>query len=141
MVKLRFMLGYSDTKACALNHCAIPPLPTENGQTHWRPALGQRSGALGLYFDSRFPSISVKSSPREDECPGPIHSCLPFFSYNPELPSCLILQAWVGTDHGPLSRASRMQRTRSSEFCLCYQRGLPMAYIFHLWKFLDKVPG
>lgn len=102
MVKLRFMLGHSDTKACALNHCAIPPLPTENGQTLWRPVLGQLSGAFGLYFDSRLPSISVKSSPREDECPGPIHSCLPFFSYNPELPSCLILQAWVGTDHGPL---------------------------------------
>lgn len=74
MVELRFMLRISDTKAYALN-CAMLPLSTKNVQTHWIPV----SSHLGFYFDGRLPSISVRSSPRMDEYPGPIRSC--FFSF------------------------------------------------------------
>lgn len=134
MVELRFMLRYSDTKACALN-CAILPLSTKNVQTHWIPVLGQ----LGFYFDGRLPSISVRSSPRMDECPGPIHSCLPFFSNNPELPAYLVLQAWMGTDHWLFSQGSRMAE---KEFRISTQlpEGAPHSLYFPSLEVL-KVPG
>lgn len=76
------------------------------------------------------------------ECPGPIHSDLPFLCNNPELPACLTAKpAKVLTTEGNLREAGWL-RTRSSE-----SQGLHTAFFPHLWKFLDvfsprfRIPG
>lgn len=129
MVELRFMLRYSDTKACALN-CAILPLSTRNVQIHQIPVLGQ----LGFYFDCRLCSISVRSSPRMN-VPAP---SIPVFLSFPIIQSSqhtsFSKPEWALATDCAL-REAEWQRTRNSESQLSDQRGFHTVYIFYLWKF------
>lgn len=69
-----------------------------------------------------------------DGRPGPIHSCLPVLSNSPELPACLTARPRRVLTTGHTLRAEGRVRARSSGPQLSYQKGLRIAYTFHLWK-------